>query len=176
MPIFLDCKKCNCPFKSHPLLSMFSYSGLCHNLNIPFSFSHSYVRSPHTRFSHWRCTPDPLGESNDLKKNLFVPASFQRPGARLFLILVRLLGRAFHRLGCSYWSVSIIKPLLLVRPNKCVFCAMGSEFFGLLCTPGWLFTTPCCTFGLGLFTFTLTHIRRMCVYVFLLFTLLTLSL
>jgi hypothetical protein len=43
----LSQQTCDDPFKSHPLNSKFFYNVLCHNMNLPFSFSYFWP-VPHT--------------------------------------------------------------------------------------------------------------------------------
>ncbi len=143
MWIFFDCKKCACPFKSHPLNSTF----LSDWTSFPFHTFEAWflhARSPQKlrawsfRWVSWW-----------FFFTLFSPAVLQRSGAGLFLTLFILLGEDFivqtapidrlHNSECSYWFDWLF-----------MFLYDGAwGLFGLLCMTGRLFTASFCPFKIG---------------------------
>jgi hypothetical protein len=81
-------------------------------------------------------------------KNLFSLAALQRPGAGLFLSLLRLLWQGFHCLDCSYWPVSLFGPFFLVGLVIYVFCARF--FWPIVNAVGGFFSTACCALWAGM--------------------------
>ncbi len=135
--------------KATPQIVRF-HTVLCNYLNLPFPPAH---RVP----SRWV----PCCFFN----NLFQPSSSSKAWCRPFKTLFRL-GRRFYNLDRSYWSASLFRPFLFIRPALNVIVWWGLRLFWPVMFARVAFYHSF-TSGLSFYV----DIWRLCVYVCLLYIL-----
>ncbi len=119
-----------------------------HCLNLPFPFPIVYAWSLHARFPLKVHAWSSRWVQRWLNKKSYSARQFFNGlvHADLFLTLFRWI---VHCLDCSYWSITLYRPLLLAG-SALQFCVIGPEAFLACCIClDCFFITPCYAFRLG---------------------------